>query len=100
MAAAAILRKALMDIDYVVQIWRDGTQFIAHAMPVDVASFGGTPQAARSAVDEAVRLFIKTAEEHGTLAQVLEDAGYRFDGSRWQSPDWIGIEKHSAPVAA
>jgi predicted RNase H-like HicB family nuclease len=53
-----------MDISYVVQIWREGTQFIAHAMPLDVASSGETPQAARAAVEEAVKLFIKTAEEH------------------------------------
>jgi hypothetical protein len=92
--------KVFMDVDYVVQIWRDGTQFIAHAMPLDVASSGGTPQAARAAVDEAVKLFIRTAEEHGTLTEVLEDAGYGFDGAHWKSPDWIGIEKHSAPVAA
>jgi predicted RNase H-like HicB family nuclease len=89
-----------MDIDYTVQIWREGSQFIAHAMPLDVASSGATPQAARAALDEAVKLFIKTAEEHGTLTEVLEDAGYEHDGSRWQSPDWISIEKHSAPVAA
>ena len=89
-----------MDIDYVVQIWRDGTQFIAHAMPVDVASCGATPQAARLAVDEAVRLFLQTADAQGTLADVLEDAGYHFDGQRWQSPDWVGMEKHSAVAAA
>ena len=89
-----------MEIDYTVQIWREGSQFIAHAMPLDVASSGATPQAARAALDEAVKLFIKTAEQHGTLTEVLEDAGYEQDGSRWQGPDWISIEKHSAPVAA
>jgi hypothetical protein len=47
-----------------------------------------------------VRIFIKTAEQHGTLTEVLEDAGYRNEGSRWQSPDWICFEKHTAPAAA
>ncbi len=89
-----------MDIDYTVQIWREGSQFIAHAMPLDVASSGATPQAARAALDEAVKLFIKTAEQHGTLTEVLEDAGYENDGVLWRCPDWISIEKHSAPVAA
>jgi hypothetical protein len=69
-------------------------------MPLDVASSGGTPQAARAALDEAVALFIKTAEQHGTLTQVLEDTGYKNVGSRWQCPDWISIEKHSAAMAA
>lgn len=89
-----------MDIDYTIQIWREGGQFIAHAMPLDVASSGATPSAARAALDEAVKLFIKTADDQGTLAEVLEDAGYAHDGMRWQGPDWIGIEKHSALVAA
>lgn len=89
-----------MDIDYTVQIWREGNQFIAHAMPLDVASSGATAQAARAALDEAVKLFIKTAQDHGTLTEVLEDAGYEHDGSRWRSPDWISIEKHSALAAA
>ena len=89
-----------MDIDYTAQIWREGEQFIAHAMPLDVASFGPTQQAARTALDEAVKLFIRTAKEHGTLIEVLEDAGYEHDGSLWRSPDWICIEKHSVPIAA
>jgi predicted RNase H-like HicB family nuclease len=61
-----------MDIDYNVQIWREGKQFIAHAMPLDVASCGETPEAARLALNEAVKLFITSAEEHGTLDEVLE----------------------------
>ncbi|HEX4264342.1 MAG TPA: hypothetical protein VH597_08380 [Verrucomicrobiae bacterium] len=89
-----------MEIDYTVQIWREGGQFIAHAMPLDVASSGESPQAARVALDEAVKLFIKAADQHGTLSEVLEDAGYKHDGSRWRSPDWVGFELHSTPIAA
>jgi predicted RNase H-like HicB family nuclease len=89
-----------MNIEYTVQIWREGGHYIAHAMPLDVASSGATPQAARAALDEAVKLFIQTAGEHGTLREVLEDAGYENDGARWNSPDWVCFEKHSAPVAA
>ena len=89
-----------MEIDYTVQIWREGNQFVAHAMPLDVASSGATPQAARAALEEAVKLFIATAQQHGTLLEVLEDAGYERHGAEWRSPDWICIEKHTAPVAA
>ena len=89
-----------MDIDYTVQIWREGNQFIAHAMPLDVASSGATPETARSALEEAVKLFLKTAEQHGTLAGVLDDAGYEYDGTNWRCPDWISIERHTAPATA
>ena len=89
-----------MEIDYTVQVWREGGQFVAHAMPLDVASSGPTPVAARAALDEAVRLFLQTARGHGTLDEVLEDAGYGFVGGQWRSPDWVGVEKHSALLAA
>jgi len=89
-----------MQIDYTVQIWREGSQFIAHAMPLDVASSGATSQAARAALEEAVRLFLQTADEHGTLKEILEDAGYEQDGGHWRSPDWVCFERHSAAVAA
>ncbi len=87
-----------MQIEFTVQTWREGTQFVAHAMPLDVASSGPTPAAARAAVEEAVRLFLRTAEDQGTLAEVLEDAGYAPDGTEWQSPTWMGVERASATV--
>jgi predicted RNase H-like HicB family nuclease len=89
-----------MEIDYTVQVWREGTQFVAHALPLDVASAGPSPEAARAAVQEAVELFLKTARAHGTLEEVLEDAGYTHTGPQWQSPAWVGIERQSAPLAA
>jgi len=89
-----------MKIDYTVQVWREGKQYVAHAMPLDVASAGETPEAARQAVDEAVRLFLSTAAHHGTLEEVLEDAGYSREGGSWRSPDWLGVERHRCLAAA
>jgi predicted RNase H-like HicB family nuclease len=42
------------DIEFTVQIWKEGNQFVAHAMPLDVMSLGKTPEEARRALDEAV----------------------------------------------
>lgn len=89
-----------MKVDYTVQVWKEDGQFIAHAMPLDVASSGATPEAARKAVDEAVGLFLATAAEHGTLKEVLEDAGYRRVRREWRSPEWLGIEQRTCLAAA
>ena len=45
-----------VNVDYTVQIWKEGHQYVAHAMPLDVMSAGLTPDEARKALDEAVHL--------------------------------------------
>jgi len=62
-----------MQIDYTVQVWREGAQYVAQAIPLDVISSGSTPAEARSALEEAVSLFLTTAHDAGTLDQVLEE---------------------------
>ncbi len=70
------------DIEYTVHIWKEGYQFVAHAMPLDIASSGQTPEEARKALDEAVHLFLVTAADMGTLEEVLQEAGYELQASQ------------------
>jgi len=81
-----------------VNIWAEGSQFIAHALILDVLSSGPTPQAAREAVDEAVRCFVPTATEAGTLDQILEECGYTRQNGQWTGADWVGVERHAVAV--
>lgn len=87
-----------LNIEFTANIWQEGNQFVAHAMPLDVMSAGRTPEEARQALDEAVHLFLVTAADVGTLEQVLDEAGYSFDQDRWIGPTWIAIERHAALV--
>lgn len=87
-----------MRIEYNVQIWKEGNQYVAHATPLDVMSSGMNPEDARKALDEAVRLFMLTAHEQGTLEQILEECGYNLRDDAWVSPEWISIERHSATL--
>src|SRR3954452_16061697 len=64
-----------MTIETTTRIWKEGTQYIAHALPLDVASAGSTADEARRALQEAVELFIATARTQGTLDEVLEECG-------------------------
>ena len=89
-----------MNIDYTVNIWREGDQYVAHAMPLDVASSGADPEAARRAVDEAVRAFIASCAKAGTLDAVLEETGYeRNPEGTWQSPSWVSVERREVAIA-
>ena len=88
-----------MQIEYTVQIWREGNTFIAHAMPLDVMSAGPSPEEARRALDEALRLFVLTAKDHGTLEEVLAEAGYELSDGVWAPPPAVVFEKQSTAVA-
>lgn len=87
-----------MQVDYTVQIWREGSQYVAHAMPLDVMSAGNTPQAAREALVEAVELLLATAAEASMLNEVLEESGYRFADGQWISPSWVSVERQSTAI--
>jgi len=88
------------DIEYTVQIWKEGNQFVAHAMPLDVMSSGRTPEEARKALDEAVHLFLATASDMGTLEDILREVGYELREGNWISPSWVATEKHSVVLGA
>jgi hypothetical protein len=53
-----------MEIEYTIRIRREGKQFMAHAMPLEVSGSSATPEAAGLALNGAVGLFIATADEH------------------------------------
>jgi predicted RNase H-like HicB family nuclease len=89
-----------MNIEYNVQIWQEGKQFVAHSMPLDIMSSGETPEQARQALYEAVDLFLETAAEMGTLTEVLEECGYESQQGKWTGPIWIAVERHLASLAA
>jgi len=74
------------NVDYTVQIWKEESQFIAHAMPLDVMSSGPAPEDACKAVDEAVGVFLRTAADQGTLDDVLRETGYILRDGNWMSP--------------
>ena len=88
-----------MNLDVTVHIWKEDDQYVAHAMPLDVMSSGTTPEEARHALDEAVRLFLRTAADIGTLEQVLEESGYERHGDRWICPAFVAIERHELALA-
>jgi len=89
-----------MNIEYTIQIWHEDQQFVAHAMPLDVMSSGLTPEQARTALVEAVDLFLATAAQMDTLDEVLQESGYQLVSGHWVSPSWVATERHSALIAA
>ena len=84
-----------MNIQMNVRVWldRETGQYVAHALPIDVASHGATPAVAQAALDEAVRGFLAAAAKHGTLQEVMEECGYERRGEDWVTPTLLADEE-------
>lgn len=87
-----------MVIDMTVQIWKEGRQYVAQALPLDIVSSGPTPDDARAAVTEAVQAFVLTAQDQGVLREVLEECGYREENGRWMAPEWVALERRAVSL--
>jgi predicted RNase H-like HicB family nuclease len=62
-----------MNIQFTVQIFKEGRLYVAYTPEFDVSSCGGTQAKAKANLFEAVRLFLEEADKIGTLQQILEE---------------------------
>lgn len=81
-----------------VNIWKEGSLYVAQALPLNVMSCGSSPKEARRNLDEAIVLFLKTAADQGNLEEVLEEAGYRRADDVWQPPEMLASERAELAV--
>ena len=82
-----------MNIQVTIRTFKEGRNFVAHAIGLDVSSCGRTKEAALKNLKEAVTLFLEEAEEMGTLSQILVECGYSRSGS-----SSILLSGHGFPV--
>jgi len=87
-----------MDIQFTVQIFKEGRLYVAYTPELDVSSCGGTQAKAKVNLLEAVRLFLEEADKMGTLRQILEEAGFVKRKSTLQSPRFITTQRASLPL--
>ena len=81
-----------MEIQFTTRIFKEGRNYVAHALELDVSSCGGTKEKALKNLKEAVRLFLEEAEKMGTLEQILEEAGYS------KSRNFISVQRVTLPL--
>lgn len=48
---------------------------------------------ARRNIRDAVRGFLATSADMGTLGEILEEAGYRRDGDDWRAPEFVSLDR-------
>lgn len=83
----------MQEISFTVHVFREGDAFVAHARELDLSSCADTAEDARRNIRDAVRGFLETAEESGTLADVLQEAGYRRNADGWSPPEFVSLDR-------
>ncbi|MEW6114340.1 MAG: hypothetical protein AB1664_19560 [Thermodesulfobacteriota bacterium] len=72
-----------MELAFEAEVWSERGKFVARANPLNVMSCGDTRKEAEESLLEAVELFLETAQEMGTLDDVLAEAGYAPLEGKW-----------------
>jgi len=84
---------AVGEISFTVRVLREGRLFVAHTPDLDISSAGETVEAAKVHLLEAVEAFLEEAQRMGTLADILEEAGYERTPEGWKAPDLLTQER-------
>lgn len=88
----------MQDIPFTVHIFREGGVYVAHVPELDVSSCGKTDEEARKNIRDAVRGFLETSADLGTLPEILQESGYERDGDRWRAPEFVSLDRLSLSV--
>lgn len=82
-----------MKLDFRIEIFKEGNQYVAIAPELNVSSFGDNPDKARESLKEAVELFLEECQRMGTLKEVLNESGFKLEKKSWFSPNPLVSER-------
>ena len=74
------------------EIFREGDLYVGVCPDLDVSSFGETIEEARHSLREALEAFLEECEAMGTLAEVLEEAGFVREDGTWLARQPVAAE--------
>ena len=77
-------RVELPEIDFTVQVWREGAAYVSYAPELDVSSCGDSVAQARARLREAVSLFLEECSRKGTLDTILTESGFAKRGRSYR----------------
>lgn len=88
----------MQEIAFTIHIFKEGNRYVAHVPKLDVSSCGATDEEARQNIQDAVRGFVETSRDMGTLTEILEEAGYVRDRETWRAPEFVSFGRMTAHV--
>jgi len=87
------------NISFTVHIFKEGDAYVAYVPELDLSSCGSDPEEVRRNIRDAVSGFLETAAEMGTLQEILKEAGYTLDGTTWQAPEFVSLDRLSLTIS-
>ena len=88
----------MRDISFTVHLFKEGKTYVAYVPELDLSSCGATEEEARKNIRDAVLGFLETSKEMGTLAEILEEAGYERVGDSWRAPEFVSLDRQTMSV--
>lgn len=82
-----------MQLNFRIEIFKEGRQFVAIAPELNVSSFADTPEESKTALREAVELFLEECKRMGTLDEVLSEAGFKVENKLWRGNNPVISER-------
>jgi predicted RNase H-like HicB family nuclease len=92
----------MLRVPYTSEIFEEDSQVVAVCPELNVSSFADTAEDALDSLQEAVAAFLEECRRMGTLAVVLEEAGYHRDATqpdRWIYRQLMQVNRLEAAVA-
>jgi predicted RNase H-like HicB family nuclease len=84
---------SMRDFSFVTNIFKEGDTYVAYVPALDLSSCGATDEEARRNIRDAVRGFIETSADMGTLDEILEEAGYEQEDEGWKAPEFVSVDQ-------
>ena len=81
------------DFSFDVHIFKEGDTYVAYVPALDVSSCGATDDEARRNIRDAVRGFLESSADLGTLDEILQEAGYEREGDKWRAPEFVSVDR-------
>ena len=86
------------NISFTVHTFKEGNTYVAYVPELDLSSCGPTDEEARKNIRDAVRGFLETSADMGTLSEILEEAGYERVGEGWRAPEFVSLDRCTLSV--
>jgi predicted RNase H-like HicB family nuclease len=81
------------DFSFDTHLFKEGDAYVAYVPALDLSSCGATDEEARRNIRDAVRGFLATSADLGTLDEILNEAGYKPEGEGWRAPEFVSVDR-------